>query len=61
MVRYIRAIGFLYIRFCVDPHEVFEWFWDYIDEDTPIRVRIGETSLACSTWPKLSVIVITHH
>ena len=29
---YIRAIGFLYLRFVLDPKEIWEWFCPYLDD-----------------------------
>jgi pre-mRNA-splicing factor 38B len=36
---YIRALGFLYLRFCGMPGELLDWFWEFLNDDTPIKVR----------------------
>lgn len=40
-LRYIRCVGFLYLRFCAPPKDLWDWFFDYIDEPTPVRVKQG--------------------
>ena len=29
---YIRAIGFLYLRYAYDPKQMFDWFVDYLED-----------------------------
>ena len=36
---YIRAIGFLYLRFTCPPEDLWAWFKDYVDDPTPIRLK----------------------
>jgi len=36
---YIRAIGFLYLRFAGDPKEVYKWIEPYLYDDEPIQTR----------------------
>lgn len=30
--RYIRAIGFIYLRLCYPPQKLWEWFEPYLDD-----------------------------
>ena len=36
---YIRAIGFLYLRFVCDPKVVYQWIEPYLYDDEPIEAR----------------------
>lgn len=38
--RYIRAIGFLYLRYTADADTLWEWFSDYLDDPEPVKVKI---------------------
>lgn len=38
---YIRAIGFLYLRYTAPPEDLWEWFKDYIDDPTPMRTKFA--------------------
>ncbi|KAJ3118396.1 hypothetical protein HDU96_001914 [Phlyctochytrium bullatum] len=39
--KYIRAIGFLYLRYVCEPSLLWEWFSDYLDDDEEIQVEAG--------------------
>ncbi|EGD75962.1 hypothetical protein PTSG_00670 [Salpingoeca rosetta] len=38
---YIRAIGFLYLRYTADPETLWTWFSDYIDDPEPVKVKMA--------------------
>ena len=35
---YIRAIGFLYLRYACDPTQIFGWIQPYLYDDEPVQV-----------------------
>jgi len=35
---YIRGLGFMYIRYCLPPSDMWQWFEDYL-EDTEVSLR----------------------
>lgn len=39
---YIRAVGFLYLRYTCDPPQLFKWFEPYLFDDEPIQVRASK-------------------
>merc|ERR1719272_135896 len=39
---YIRAIGFLYLRYTSPPTEILEWFWNYLHDEEPIAIKMGD-------------------
>ena len=41
---YIRALGFLYLRYAADADTLWTWFSDYLDDPTPIKPRL------CKSW-----------
>eukprot|EP00054_Salpingoeca_dolichothecata_P026530 m.190324 g.190324 ORF g.190324 m.190324 type:complete len:405 (-) comp25684_c1_seq1:60-1274(-) len=41
---YIRATGFLFLRFTCPPKDLLAWFGDYLDDPEPVRVRMGASS-----------------
>ncbi|CAF1044479.1 unnamed protein product [Adineta ricciae] len=38
---YIRALGFMYIRYTQPPNELFEWFEEYLDDTESLDVKAG--------------------
>eukprot|EP00056_Hartaetosiga_gracilis_P001267 m.43789 g.43789 ORF g.43789 m.43789 type:complete len:305 (-) comp10568_c0_seq11:500-1414(-) len=38
---YIRAIGFLYLRYCAEPDTLWTWLSDYVDDPEPIKLKLG--------------------
>eukprot|EP00055_Hartaetosiga_balthica_P009021 m.34988 g.34988 ORF g.34988 m.34988 type:complete len:351 (+) comp6574_c1_seq2:351-1403(+) len=38
---YIRAIGFLYLRYCAHSKTLWTWFQDYVDDPEPIKLKQG--------------------
>ncbi|KAM7535927.1 hypothetical protein Aperf_G00000095346 [Anoplocephala perfoliata] len=38
---YIRALGFMYIRYCLPPEDLWMWFSPYLDDEEEIDVRAG--------------------
>jgi len=44
---YIRGLGFLYLRFCCPPEQLFLWFTDYLFDEEPIflRQKEGQTTI----------------
>ncbi|CAF1155236.1 unnamed protein product [Rotaria sordida] len=38
---YIRALGFMYIRYTQPPNELFEWFEEYLDDTETLDVKAG--------------------
>eukprot|EP00035_Acanthoeca_spectabilis_P039716 m.64434 g.64434 ORF g.64434 m.64434 type:complete len:394 (-) comp9718_c0_seq1:1834-3015(-) len=45
---YIRAIGFLFLRFVAPPKDLLDWCWDYLNDDEPITLQErgqGETTI----------------
>jgi len=38
---YIRAIGFLYLRYTAEVDTLWTWFSDYVDDPAPIKVRMA--------------------
>jgi len=35
---YIRAIGFLYLRYCTPPQQLWDWFVEFIDDQETIKI-----------------------
>jgi pre-mRNA-splicing factor 38B len=38
---YTRALGFLYLRFCAPPADLLDWFYDYLNDPQPVKVRMA--------------------
>lgn len=38
---YIRALGFMYIRYTQNPQELWDWYCDYLDDEEEIDVKAG--------------------
>ncbi|XP_022820661.1 pre-mRNA-splicing factor 38B isoform X2 [Spodoptera litura] len=38
---YIRALGFMYIRYTQPPADLFDWYADYLDDEEEIDPRAG--------------------
>jgi pre-mRNA-splicing factor 38B len=38
---YIRALGFMYVRYTQAPQDLFTWFADYLDDEEELDVRAG--------------------
>jgi pre-mRNA-splicing factor 38B len=38
---YIRALGFMYIRYTQDPQDLFSWYSDYLDDEEELDVKAG--------------------
>eukprot|EP00013_Stygamoeba_regulata_P010099 CAMPEP_0177677686 /NCGR_PEP_ID=MMETSP0447-20121125/28556_1 /TAXON_ID=0 /ORGANISM="Stygamoeba regulata, Strain BSH-02190019" /LENGTH=192 /DNA_ID=CAMNT_0019186535 /DNA_START=19 /DNA_END=594 /DNA_ORIENTATION=- len=34
----VRAIGFLYLRFCTPPKALIDWYWDFLGDTAPVQV-----------------------
>ena len=41
-LKYIRAIGFLYLRYSCDPALLFSWFQPYLFDEEPIQIKAGK-------------------
>eukprot|EP00797_Seminavis_robusta_P005238 Sro1343_g264640.1 splicing factor 38B (434) ;mRNA; r:18348-20148 len=39
---YIRAVGFLYLRYSCEPEHLFKWFQPYLYDEEPIQVGAGK-------------------
>jgi pre-mRNA-splicing factor 38B len=39
---YIRATGFLYLRYTCEPERLFKWFQPYLYDEEPIQVTAGK-------------------
>jgi len=39
---YIRAIGFLYLRYTADADTIWTWFSDFLDDPTPLKVKYAK-------------------
>eukprot|EP00729_Bicosta_minor_P030919 gene30919-35417_t len=39
---YIRAIGFLYLRYTSPPAELMEWYYNYLHDEEPIAIKMGD-------------------
>jgi pre-mRNA-splicing factor 38B len=44
LCRYIRGVGFLYLRYCCPPKQLWDWFEPYLDDDEPLKVGWGKNS-----------------
>lgn len=38
---YIRGLGFMYIRFCQPPEDLYDWFKDFLDDAEMVDLRAG--------------------
>lgn len=38
---YIRGLGFMYIRYCQDPKDMWDWYEPYLDDEEEIDVKAG--------------------
>ncbi|CAB3259274.1 unnamed protein product [Arctia plantaginis] len=38
---YIRALGFMYIRYTQPPQDLFDWYADYLDDEEEVDPRAG--------------------
>ncbi|VDO07700.1 unnamed protein product [Rodentolepis nana] len=38
---YIRSLGFMYIRYCLPPEDLWMWFSPYLDDEEEVDVRAG--------------------
>lgn len=38
---YIRGLGFMYIRYCQPPPDIWDWFVDYLDDEEEIDPKAG--------------------
>ncbi|KAJ3399261.1 PRP38 pre-mRNA processing factor 38 domain-containing protein B, partial [Chytriomyces hyalinus] len=38
---HIRAMGFIYLRYVCDPHELWAWFGDYLEDDEEVQIESG--------------------
>lgn len=38
---YIRALGFMYVRYTQPPGDLFDWYEDYLQDDEEIDVKAG--------------------
>lgn len=38
---YIRCIGFLYLRYAVDPTHIWRWIEPYVFDDEPVRIQFN--------------------
>mmetsp|Transcript_35772 Transcript_35772/g.93587 ORF Transcript_35772/g.93587 Transcript_35772/m.93587 type:complete len:393 (+) Transcript_35772:84-1262(+) len=56
---YIRAIGFLYIRFCCKADDLWKWMGKYVLDDEPITVQKMDDSPI--TMGKFVRILLTEH
>lgn len=45
---YIRAVGFLYLRYACDPTLVFQWIQTYLYDDEPIQIKAPKGSFGGS-------------
>eukprot|EP01104_Vermistella_antarctica_P013111 TRINITY_DN3924_c0_g1_i1.p1 TRINITY_DN3924_c0_g1~~TRINITY_DN3924_c0_g1_i1.p1 ORF type:complete len:472 (-),score=55.18 TRINITY_DN3924_c0_g1_i1:143-1558(-) len=43
---FIRGIGVLIIRFLVDPKQVWDWFSEYVDDDTMVTVKQKDAQIS---------------
>jgi hypothetical protein len=62
---YIRALGFLYLRFGANPRELWSWFEPYLEDDEPIVLKynsppttIGKFVRDLLTKPKFFDVVL---
>eukprot|EP00800_Vazella_pourtalesii_P023592 TRINITY_DN962_c0_g1_i9.p1 TRINITY_DN962_c0_g1~~TRINITY_DN962_c0_g1_i9.p1 ORF type:complete len:243 (-),score=48.20 TRINITY_DN962_c0_g1_i9:571-1299(-) len=38
---FIRGLGFMYIRYCLEPSNLWDWFEDYLNDEEEIDVKAG--------------------
>lgn len=38
---YIRALGFMYVRYTQPPGDLFDWYEDYLQDEEEIDVKAG--------------------
>jgi len=44
---YIRALGFMYIRYCQPPADIWEWYEPFLDDEEEIDVKAGGGNILC--------------
>lgn len=37
----LRAMGFIYLRYVCEPSQLWDWFVDYLDDDTEVQIENG--------------------
>jgi len=42
---YIRALGFMYVRFTQNPQDLYSWYADYLDDEEEIDVKAGSGAI----------------
>ncbi|KAF9166638.1 PRP38 pre-mRNA processing factor 38 domain-containing protein B [Actinomortierella ambigua] len=54
---YVRGIAFLYLRFVCKPDQLWDWFGDYLEDDTEIMLQGGHKSMT-STIGKMCFMLM---
>ncbi|KAG0257555.1 PRP38 pre-mRNA processing factor 38 domain-containing protein B [Actinomortierella ambigua] len=54
---YVRGIAFLYLRFVCKPDQLWDWFGDYLEDDTEIMLQGGHKSMT-STIGKMCFMLL---
>ncbi len=57
--RYIRAIGFLYLRMCTNPKLLWDWFEPYLADEEEITIRYKGKPTYVDSWSHLGTF-FTH-
>lgn len=56
---YIRGIGFLFVRYLVNPEKLMDWFVPYFEDET--EIQIDELDSEPQTIAKLARMLLTKH
>ena len=40
--RFVRGVALLFLRYTHPPAKLMEWFEDFLDDDQPLKVRVGD-------------------
>merc|ERR1719334_2033413 len=44
---YIRGLGFMFIRYCQEPKDIWDWFEPYLNDEEEIDVKAGGGNVIC--------------
>lgn len=47
---YIRALGFMYVRYTQPPSDLFDWYEDYLQDEEEIDVKAGGGQVGNDTF-----------
>lgn len=55
---YIRALGFMYIRFTQPPADLFDWYEEYLQDEEEIDVKAGGGQVSNDRFHLFSLIFL---